>query len=212
MAHRGGHVWAYGSDDPRIAAGTAGTRRCGVWPVQRVRRNPFQAPRPEGGGRPGTLNQVRPSVCSSTRRGTKVNFRARSIERLSRWLKEGVSVETLALTVALGFVLGICPLFGVPTVLCGVAAVVLRLHFPALQLVNYLMYPLQILLVWPFAQLGKRLFGSAHGFWALTLDTTLAWVLFAAPAGVVAYVAVRRILARHRNREPLPFSSTGLSE
>jgi hypothetical protein len=83
-----------------------------------------------------------------------------------------------------------------------VAAVVLRLNFPALQLVNYLVYPLQILLLWPFARLGKWLFGTAHGFWAITLDTTLAWVLFAAPAGLLAYAVARRMLAKHRRQNP----------
>jgi hypothetical protein len=127
-----------------------------------------------------------------------VILRVRSIERLSGWLKEGVSVETLALSLALGFALGICPLFGVPTVLCGIAAVVLRLSFPALQLVNYLVYPLQILLVWPFARLGRLLFGAAPGFWSLTLHTTVAWICFATPAGLVAYVALHRLLRWHR--------------
>lgn len=127
-----------------------------------------------------------------------MGFQARTVERLSRWLKEGVSVETLALSIAIGFALGICPLFGVPTVLCAVAAVVLRLNFPAVQLVNYLVYPLQILLAWPFARLGTLLFGGSGGFWALTRNITLAWFCFAVPAGLVAYIVVRRVLRRRR--------------
>lgn len=129
-----------------------------------------------------------------------MNFQARSLERLRHWLREEISVERLALSIAVGFVVGICPLLGLPTVLCVVASIVLRLHFPALQLINYLMYPLQLLLLLPFARLGRLLFGGAHGFWGLTLDTTLAWVLFAAPAGLVAYVAAHRLLARHRRQ------------
>ena len=123
-------------------------------------------------------------------------------KRLCHWLREGVSVETLALSVALGFVLGICPLFGVPTVLCGIAAVVLRLNFPALQLVNYLVYPLQLLLLWPFARLGKLLFGAAPGFWVLALHTAAAWMCFALPAGLIAYIAMRRLLRWQRSAHP----------
>ena len=129
-----------------------------------------------------------------------MNFGARGKEKLRHWLRAEISVERLALSIALGIVLGICPLLGLPTVLCVVASVALRLHFPALQLINYLMYPVQLILVWPFARAGSLLFGSAHGFWGLTLNTTLAWVMFAAPAGVVAYVAARRLLARHRRQ------------
>jgi uncharacterized protein (DUF2062 family) len=131
-----------------------------------------------------------------------VGFRVRTVERLSRWLEDGVSIETLALSIAIGFALGICPLFGVPTVLCGVAAVVLRLNFPAIQLVNYLVYPLQILLAWPFARFGGLVFGSARSFWALTVNMTLGWFCFAVPAGLVAYLMVRRVL-RHRRQHCL---------
>ena len=128
-----------------------------------------------------------------------MNFWARGVKRFSNWLREGISVETLALSVAVGFVLGICPLFGVPTVLCGVAAVVLRLNFPALQLVNYLVYPLQLLLLWPFARLGRLLFGAAPDFWLLALHTAAAWMCFALPAGLVAYRAMQYLLRKHRN-------------
>jgi membrane protein implicated in regulation of membrane protease activity len=68
--------------------------------------------------------------------------------------------------------------------------------------VNYLVYPLQILLAWPFARLGGLLFGGARGFWALTLNITLAWACFAVPAGLVAYLVVRRVL-RHRRQHCL---------
>jgi uncharacterized protein (DUF2062 family) len=130
-----------------------------------------------------------------------VNFWAKAVKRFSHWLREGVSVEKLALSIAIGFVLGICPLLGIPTVLCGIAAVALRLNFPALQLVNYLVYPLQIILLWPFARLGRLLFGAASGFWATALHTTVAWGCFALPAGFVAYMLMRRLL-RHRTLTP----------
>jgi len=128
--------------------------------------------------------------------------------RLSGWLKEGISTETLALSIALGFVLGVCPLFGVPTVLCGLAAVALRLNFPALQMVNYLVYPLQLAMVLPFARFGERLFGAvrlsrgwgtATGLGTLALHTTAAWLCFAVPAGVLSYFVLRHILRRHRH-------------
>ena len=128
-----------------------------------------------------------------------MKFWARTRERVFTWLKEGITVERLALSLALGFVLGICPLIGVPTILCGVAAVVLRLNFPALQLVNYLVYPLQILLLWPFVRLGKLLFGAEPNFWTFTVHTTVAWACFAVPAGCIAYLALYRVLRWHRS-------------
>ncbi len=127
-------------------------------------------------------------------------------ERISAWLKDETSTEKLALTVALGLVIGVFPLFGLPTVLCGLAAAVCRLNFPALQLVNYLAYPLQIALLLPFARLGGILFGvSQHlrgvtGFSLLALRTTAAWLCFAIPAALILYFAVHRLIRRHRAR------------
>lgn len=65
--------------------------------------------------------------------------------------------EVLALSLAFGLVLGVFPMYGIPTLLCAGAAVVLRLNHPALQLVNLLSSPLQFALFMPFHRLGERL-------------------------------------------------------
>jgi hypothetical protein len=44
---------------------------------------------------------------------------------------------------------------GLPTILCTAAALILRLNLAAIQLVNYLAAPLQLLLIIPFARLGE---------------------------------------------------------
>ena len=75
-------------------------------------------------------------------------------------LKQGITPGKVALTLALGGVLGIFPILGATTLLCGVAGVWLRLNQPLIQLVNYLVYPLQILLLIPFYRAGERLFGA----------------------------------------------------
>ena len=75
-------------------------------------------------------------------------------------LKQGITPAQVALTLALGGVLGIFPILGATTVLCGVAGVWLRLNQPLIQLVNYLVYPLQLLLLIPFYRAGERLFGA----------------------------------------------------
>jgi hypothetical protein len=65
-------------------------------------------------------------------------------------------MERLAVSLALGAVLGVFPVVGVPTFLCGAVAAVWRLNFPALQLMNYVVYPLQIALLWPFTAVRPR--------------------------------------------------------
>ena len=76
----------------------------------------------------------------------------------------GMSPEAIALSIAVGFALGLFPLPGCPTLLCALAAVVLRLNGPAVQVVNYLVYPLQLALFAPFMRLGGRLFPASGHF------------------------------------------------
>ena len=75
-------------------------------------------------------------------------------------VKQGLSPHGLAWSVALGLALGLFPVLGATTLLCFLAALVLRLNQPVMQAVNYLAYPLQLLLLIPFIRLGERIFGA----------------------------------------------------
>ncbi len=73
-------------------------------------------------------------------------------------LSEGLTPQQLALTVAIGATVGILPLVWGTTVLCAALAHRLRLNQAVIQTVNYLCYPLQIVLFLPFYRLGATLF------------------------------------------------------
>jgi len=75
-------------------------------------------------------------------------------------LRQGITPRKIALTLALGGTLGIFPILGATTLLCGVAGVWLRLNQPIIQLVNYLVYPVQLILLIPFYRAGEKLFGA----------------------------------------------------
>lgn len=87
-------------------------------------------------------------------------WRKKIVDPLVELLRQGVTPEKIALMVALGLALGVIPLIGLSSILCGLAAVVFRLNLPAIQLVNYLAYPLQIALIIPFLRLGAWMFGA----------------------------------------------------
>jgi uncharacterized protein (DUF2062 family) len=74
-------------------------------------------------------------------------------------LKQGSSPQKLAATCALGAVMGIFPVFGTTTLLCMGLAVLFRLNIPVIQLVNYMVTALQVLLIIPFIKTGIFLFG-----------------------------------------------------
>ncbi|HEU5350743.1 MAG TPA: DUF2062 domain-containing protein [Terracidiphilus sp.] len=95
--------------------------------------------------------------------------------QLAGWLRQGISPRRLALTLALGFAIGCLPVLGIPTLLCALLAIVLRLNAPAIQAANYAAMPLQVALMLPLVRLGDRLFG-----WG-PKDGLTAGLLHAAP-------------------------------
>ena len=77
-------------------------------------------------------------------------------------LRQGITPEKIALSIAFGAVLGSMPFIGVTTALCFLIAYLLRLNPVAIQLVNYLMYPVQLALFLPFIRAGEKLFHGPH--------------------------------------------------
>ena len=88
-------------------------------------------------------------------------LRRRVLDPLLNLLKQGLAPGQLALTVALGIVLGLVPLLGGTTVLAALFAWRLRLNIAALQLVTHLLTPVQVLLLPLLLRQGARLFGGA---------------------------------------------------
>jgi uncharacterized protein (DUF2062 family) len=137
-------------------------------------------------------------------------------------LKQGVTPEKMALSLALGAAIGVFPAIGWTTTLCAVVALLLRLNLPAIQLVNYLMYPAQIALLIPFFRLGEKLFRAPHlpislsqiyalvhasvwnavkSLWTTTWHAIVVWAMIA-PFGVgLAYLILTPLLRRALSRQ-----------
>jgi uncharacterized protein (DUF2062 family) len=149
-------------------------------------------------------------------------LRRKLLDPLARQLTQGVSPSKLALALALGAALGTLPLLGATTVLCAAAGVALRLNQPAIQVANYVAYPLQLALYVPFFRMGAWVFGVAPltftvadakallardpwgtiaTYAGANLRALAAWALVAPLAALVLYVALRPVLARVRRRQ-----------
>ena len=89
-------------------------------------------------------------------------FYRRLVRPILDLLRQGVTPEKIALSVAMGAALGMLPALGLSTTLCAIAAIVLRLNLPAIQMVNYFVYPAQIALLVPFFRWGEKLFRAPH--------------------------------------------------
>ncbi len=112
---------------------------------------------------------------------------------LMQALRQGIAPRQLAVTCALGIVIGIFPVLGTTTLLCFAAALMLRLNIPIIQLVNYLMAPLQIILMIPFIKAGEHVFSmnavSYEYQELLVLFSTSFW-LFLKEAGLSLLLGV----------------------
>ncbi|MES2854582.1 MAG: DUF2062 domain-containing protein [Bdellovibrionota bacterium] len=82
--------------------------------------------------------------------------------QLKKQLTQGATPRELALTVAFAVVLGVFPLIGFTTLLCFAFALVFRLNQPIIQVLNYVVAPLQLILIPVFLMIGEFLFGAEH--------------------------------------------------
>ena len=156
-------------------------------------------------------------------------FRRRLIEPILELLRQGVTPEKIALSLAFGLGVGIFPVLGVSTILCTLIAIVLRLNLPAIQLVNYLASPLQLALIIPFVRLGEHLLGVppqplsiSEGFrimgegvlhsivvlWDAIVHAALGWIVIGPFIIYGLYLVFRPLLARAAQlRRPVGASS-----
>ena len=115
-----------------------------------------------------------------------------------------LSPEDVALLLAVGLVVGIFPMCGIPTVLCILVSLVARVNFPALQIVNQLSWPLQIAMLVPLARLGSRIIAPSNEF-ATTiagklgtalLQAVTGWFCICIPLSLLLYFSLLCILRR----------------
>ena len=135
-------------------------------------------------------------------------------DQAAEWLQTGMSPRRLALTLALGFAIGCLPVMGIPTALCIVVALVLKLNVPAIQAANYAAMPAQLALMLPFVKLGRWMFAAGqeqalektlmHGFSLQTLRASGsvagqamgAWLVLAGPMVLLMTFALTPVLQR----------------
>ncbi len=71
----------------------------------------------------------------------------------------GWTPETLTLSLVIGAVVGVFPLFGAAAVVCLFISLRFRLNLPAIQAANFAVYPLQFALFAVWLRAGETLFG-----------------------------------------------------
>ena len=144
-------------------------------------------------------------------------FQRRIVRPVLDLLRQGTTPEKIALSIAFGIVLGIFPSLGWTTLLCFLATLLFELNLPAVQLVNYFVYPLQMVLLIPFIRAGEILFhgarlplslvqivGMIHAnvgnaikvLWVVMLHAIAVWSLLAPATIYILYLVLVPVLRR----------------
>ncbi len=152
----------------------------------------------------------------------KSRFHERLCDPVLALLQQGLTPEEVALALAVGAGLGVFPVPGVTTALCVLAGLApRRLNPVALQVANYAVWPLQLLLLFPFFRMGAALFSyempvsslaevlhrfdelgfraAVGALWGAIWRAVLLWTLAAVPVVAALFLALRaltRSLAR----------------
>lgn len=130
-------------------------------------------------------------------------------------MKQGIEPSRLSLALTSGAVIGVFPVLGIATVTCTGIAALYRLNLPAIQLANYLVFPMQVIPFFPFLYMGEVLTGNSLddisktklletfdlGFLPAVQELTqyfvlasLGWALALVPLFVILYFALKKVI------------------
>ncbi|MBM4212885.1 MAG: DUF2062 domain-containing protein [Gammaproteobacteria bacterium] len=136
-------------------------------------------------------------------------------------LQQGLAPRQLALCLALGAGIGMFPVLGVSTPVLTLLALWLRLNLAAIQLVSWLIGPLQLAMIIPFMRFGEWLVGAdaqpltieagmqiiAQGvlqaivtLWDAIVHASIGWMLIGPAAIYVLYRLLIPVLERALQR------------
>ncbi|MFN4082328.1 MAG: DUF2062 domain-containing protein [Bacteroidia bacterium] len=136
----------------------------------------------------------------------------------------GFTPTKLAITISLGIVAGLFPVIGLTSILCLIIGIALKLNIVLLQLTNWLLAPIQLLLIVPFYQIGLFIFGSSSNqtelvvlqnifkadfsksFEAIVNMELLAicgWAISTLPIAAVCYVIIGKFAKRKVQQTPV---------
>ncbi|MBI9071516.1 MAG: DUF2062 domain-containing protein [Melioribacteraceae bacterium] len=130
------------------------------------------------------------------------------VKKTKELLLTGITPNKLALGISVAIMFGTIPVLGATTLLCSLFAVTLRLNLPLVNIVNYSVYPLQLILFIPFYKIGEWIFGFVEFnlnfneviemlstsitdtvvlLWDASLQAIGAWFIISVPVTIILY-------------------------
>lgn len=147
----------------------------------------------------------------------KTAFSSKYLSPIKKLLLQGSSPKAVAFGIAAALVLGLFPVIGSTTILITLFALVFRLNLPLMQLVNYTIFPLQIIVIVPLMKLGEIIFGfeklsytaseiaalvnedlvnAIELLWNVTIQAIGAWFIVAPAVAAGFFFIIYPILVR----------------
>jgi uncharacterized protein (DUF2062 family) len=148
-------------------------------------------------------------------------WRRKIVLPIVEFLRQGLTPQKLSFTIALGITIGVIPVLGSTMLLCTLTAFAFGLNLPAIQLVNWLVYPLQLALLIPFYRIGgwifrtppselsvvrivalirTSLFHAIATLWTVTIHAVVAWLLLGSLSTGLLYLLLVPVLSSMRNQ------------
>lgn len=149
-------------------------------------------------------------------------WQRRVVQPVMVQLKQGLSPEKAALTIGLGAVLSVFPILGTTTTLCLLAGFLFKLNHPLLQLINWLMSGVQLVLIPVCIRIGEKVVGAKPVVFSITdmlerfkaspgqfmqdfgmtgLHAILAWSILAPLLAGILYLTLLPVLRRLTSRK-----------
>lgn len=92
--------------------------------------------------------------------------------KLVHVFKQGLTPKQLALSITISILISVFPIYGVATIILAFLAFPLKLNLPIMIIVSYIVEPLKLLLIIPFINIGRSIFGVEQS--PLTFDVIKA--------------------------------------
>ena len=155
------------------------------------------------------------------KRRFKIILKRKVTNPLINFLRQGLTPEMLSRTIASGLLVGTIPIPGTSTLLCTALSMGFRMNLALIQLVNYLVFPLQILLFVPFYTIASKISGKIIFFNASEISAQFAgsnwqtasidllwlagtsvvvWLLLMFPVSLMVYFILKPVMKRFARR------------
>jgi uncharacterized protein (DUF2062 family) len=152
-------------------------------------------------------------------------WQRRVLDPVLAQLTQGITPRKIALTFAIGGACALFPILGTTTALCIAAAILLKLNQPLIHLINQLLWPAHIPVMYACIRLGETLFGAPrisfdivrmgelfwhhpgeflHQFGATALHAVVAWCLLAPLFIGAVYLITLPPMRRFARAKPAP--------